>query len=257
MCVGGLSVAVILLTPILAWFKFSIAASLDVSFWGCRYMFMLIYLVFNAGISIFPHTFNFLFFLTDGALLSQLTSLYLYNEMSMTCLLNLLPIFFVLHNHLLVVGIQGFTRDEQAQRLSFVRLIGRHDAVFLFVVYSLFTVLFTLVDTLSKDFRFGVNMWYLGYATYAFARLMEQKKAQGKGLWVVSLMSVAVFTVVYLLTLKNFSVNPHPERTFPLFKPPAPANQTLVGNETLSAFVNETVAAEVSSVVLPSQTSDL
>jgi len=70
MCVGGFSVAVIVLTPILAWFNFSIAASLDVSFWATRYMFMLIYLILNAAISIFPHTFNFLFFLTDGALLS-------------------------------------------------------------------------------------------------------------------------------------------------------------------------------------------
>ncbi len=65
--------------------------------------------------------------------------------------------------------------DELKQKLSFVRLIGRHDAVFLFVVYTLFTVLFTLVDTFSRDFGFAINMWYLGYATYAFARLMEQK----------------------------------------------------------------------------------
>ena len=108
-----------------------------------------------------------------------------------------------------------------------MRLIGRHDAVFLFVVYSLFTVLFTVVDAVSKDFRFGLNLWYIAYAIYAFARLMEQKKAQGKGLWIVSLMSVAVFSAVYLLTMKNFSVNPHPERTFPLFKPPVIVNQTL------------------------------
>jgi hypothetical protein len=103
--VGGASVAVILLTPILSWFNFDIAAKLDTNFWTIRYFTMLLYLIFNAGISIFPHTFNFLFFMSDAVLLSQLTSIYLYNEFSMTCLLNLLPIYFVLHNHLLVDGI--------------------------------------------------------------------------------------------------------------------------------------------------------
>jgi len=165
----------------------------------------------------------------------------------MTCLLNLLPPLFVLHNHLLLAGIQQHTRDEQLQRLSFVRLIGRHDAVFLFVVYSLFTLLFTLVDVFSVDYRFGLNLWYLAYATWAFARLMEQKKSQGKGMWVVSLMSVGVFIGVYLLTMKNFSVNPHPERTFPLFKPPV-FNQTL-GNETINANLTVSIANETSAAV--------
>lgn len=110
--VGALSVAVILLTPFAAWFGAKIASELDVRFWTSRYMVMLAYLLMNATTAVFPHTFNFLFFLSDGVLLSQLTSLYLYNEFSMTCLLNLLPIFFVLHNHLLVDGIQRFVRDE-------------------------------------------------------------------------------------------------------------------------------------------------
>ena len=225
--IGGFSVAVILLTPLAAWFNFKIAANLDTSYWTLRYITMLLYLLMNAAISIFPHSFNFLFFLSDGVLLSQLTSLYLYNEFSMTCLLNLLPMFFVLHNHLLVDGIQQFSRDEQKKRLSFVRLIGRHDSVFLFVVYSMFTLLFTVVDVFSRDYRFGVNLWYLGYATYAFARLMEQKGQMGKGLWTLSFLSVVVYIAVYLSSMKAYSVNPHPERTFPLYVPKMILNATM------------------------------
>lgn len=210
MTVGCLSVAIILMTPLAAWFGIKVAAELDVRFWTTRYLVMLAYLLMNVATAVFPHTFNFLFFLSDGVALSQLTSIYLYNEFSMTCLLNLLPIFFVLHNHLLVNGIQRFVKDEQLKKLTFVRLIGRHDAVFLFVVYTLFTVLFTLVDVFSRDFRFGLNLWYLGYATYAFARLMEQKQSQGKGLWLFSFFSVVIFIAVYLYTMKTFSVNPHP-----------------------------------------------
>lgn len=102
---GVVSVAIILLTPIASWLNYKIAADLDTSYWGGRYLYMLIYLLANGAISVFPHCFNFVFFISDGLILSQLTSVYLYNEFSMTCLLNLLPIFFVLHNHLLVDGI--------------------------------------------------------------------------------------------------------------------------------------------------------
>jgi hypothetical protein len=76
-----------------------------------------------------------------------------------------------------------------------VRLIGRHDAVFLFVIYTLFTFIFTIVDVFSKDYRVAVNMWYIGYGLYAFARLMEQKRSQGFGLKVLSMISVVVFFV--------------------------------------------------------------
>jgi hypothetical protein len=241
--VGGLSAVVILLTPVAAYFGFKVANDLDTSYWTLRYLVMLLYIAMNAGMSIFPHSFNFIFFLSDAVLLSQLTSLYLYNEFSMTCLLNLLPIYFVLHNHLLVDGIQRVVKDEQKQKLTFVRLIGRHDAVFLFVIYTLFTVLFVLVDVFSRDFHFGMNFWYLGYATYAFARLMEHKNAQGKGLWIVSFLSVMVFIAVYLYAMKSYSVNPHPQRTFPLYILKV-LNQTMT-NETAAINVTETATVNV------------
>ena len=76
-----------------------------------------------------------------------------------------------------------------------MRLIGRHDAVFLFVIYTLFTFIFTIVDVFSKDYRVAVNMWYIGYGLYAFARLMEQKRSKGFGLKVLSMISVVVFFV--------------------------------------------------------------
>ena len=123
-------------------------------------------------------------------------------------------------------------------KLTFVRLIGRHDAVFLFVVYSLFTVLFVLVDVFSRDYRFAINFWYLGYATYAFARLMEQKQAQGKGLWTLSIMSLIAFIGIYLYSMYNFSVNPHPDRKFPLYSHEVPTNQT-IANVTLNITASQ------------------
>ena len=110
------------------------------------------------------------------------------------------------------------------------------------MVYTLFTLLFLLVDVFSRDYRFGLNIWYLGYATYAFARLMEHKNAQGRGLWIVSLLSVALFIAVYAYTMWAYAENPHPDRKFPLYIPKVVngTNATMEGNETVG--MNVTIA---------------
>lgn len=241
---GGLSALTILLAPIFSWFDLEVT-QLDTNYWSLRYLTMLVYIIGNAVLSVFPHVHNFLFFVTDGLLLSQLTSLYLYNEFSMSALLSILPVMFVIHNHLLVKGIQSFVKHEQAGKMSFVRLIGRHDAVFLFVIYSLFTTIFTIVDMCASNIAFASNLWYILYALYAFARLMNHKNSQGKWLYRLSLLTVLVFTAVYIWTL-SFQKNPFPERTFPLYLVQnVTANSTEDINVTTNG--NETIIDETSN----------
>jgi hypothetical protein len=48
--------------------------------------------------------------------------------------------------------------------------------------------------------------------------------------------------------MKVFSVNPHPERIFPLYQPPSVANST-ISNETLDA--NITAMINVTAEVAP------
>ena len=108
-------------------------------------------------------------------------------------------------------------------------MIGRHDAVFLFVVYTLFALSFSFVDTVATKYVFAVNFWSLLYALYVFGKLMDNKKI-GK-LWYLSSVSVLVFAAVYTYTLQ-FHENPWPKRTFPLY---SPFNATLIeGNSTES-----------------------
>jgi 1,4-dihydroxy-2-naphthoate octaprenyltransferase len=165
---------------------------------------MLPYIILNGLVSVFPHLKNFSFLITDGVILSQLTSIYLYNEFSMTALLTIMPVLFVLQNHMLVHGIFSFVSDEHEQKLTFVRLIGRHDAVFLFVIYALFIAIFTSVDLFSTgDLHFAANFWYVPYALYAFAKLMDHKQSSSKIFWALSLLSVFTFIGVYLYTIKH------------------------------------------------------
>ena len=236
--IGGIfavpSILVTLLTPILAWFNFQFTL-LDTSYWTLRYLIMLPYIILNALSSVFPHLKNFAFLITDGVILSQLTSIYLYNEFSMNALLTIMPVLFVLQNHMLVDGIFSFVQDEHEQRLTFVRLIGRHDAVFLYVIYGIFIAIFTSVDLFSTgELRFAANFWYVPYALYAFAKLMDHKQSSSKFFWTLSLLSVIAFVGIYLFTIK-YHVVPFPDRVFPLY---APTNATMIGNDTVS--LNET-----------------
>lgn len=160
---------------------------------------MFFYIAFNIAINVFPLVNNFMFFLSDGLILSQLTSLYLFNEFSMSALLTIMPILFVIQNHGLIKGIKNFARDETNQKLSFVRLIGRHDAVYLFVIYTLFTLLFNMVDTFASSYIFIVNLWYTLYALYVFGKLMDNKKIHS--LKYFSFLSILLYGAVYFYTL--------------------------------------------------------
>lgn len=90
-----ITVLTFLLTPVLAWFDAEIT-QIECSYYTRRYVLMALYIIFNVLISVFPLVNNFMFFLSDGLILSQITTLYMFNEFSMTCLLSILPVLFVL-----------------------------------------------------------------------------------------------------------------------------------------------------------------
>ena len=97
-CTITLTIIVILIgvfTPILAYFDFEIT-HIKTDFWTLRYFAMFFYILFNVLINIFPLVNNFLFFISDGFILSQITCLYLANEFSITCFLSIAPVLFVI-----------------------------------------------------------------------------------------------------------------------------------------------------------------
>lgn len=96
-------------------------------------------------------------------------------------------------------------------------MIGRHDATFLFVIYSLFTFLFNMVDFFCHSYYFGINFWYLVYAYCSFEKLMESKNISLVFKW-ISFFSVLIYTAGYCYSL-TFLENPFPNREYPLYNP--------------------------------------
>ena len=105
------SVLTCLLSPILSWMNYKMY-HLQTSYFTLRYIWMFFYILFNILINVFPLVNNFLFFMSDGIILSQLTTLYMYNEFSMSCFLTIIPVLFVIQNHHLIRGIANFAKDE-------------------------------------------------------------------------------------------------------------------------------------------------
>ena len=105
-----LTALIFLLVPILAMSGVSFV-EVPSDFNKTRYTYSFFYVCFNILICALPLFNHFMFFLADGIFLSQITSIYLYNELSMTCLLSILPLLFVVQNHMLVRGIKHYSSD--------------------------------------------------------------------------------------------------------------------------------------------------
>jgi len=64
-----------------------------------RHVYQFLYILINILICVFPLVNNFAFFISDSIILSQLTSIYMANEHSMSALLASLPIMFAVQGH--------------------------------------------------------------------------------------------------------------------------------------------------------------
>ena len=72
----AIDVMLILIMPLFAYFNFQVTA-LESDYWTQRYMLLLIYMVLEA----FPFGAidNFVLLMADGIILSQITSVYMFN----------------------------------------------------------------------------------------------------------------------------------------------------------------------------------
>ena len=126
-------------------------------------------------------------------------------------------------------------------------MIGRHDATFLFVIYSLFTFLFNVVDFFAHSYYFGINFWYLIYAYCTFESLMESKTISW-GFKLISFISVILYTAGYCYSM-TFLDNPTKNRLYPLYDPNrniTEGNSTTNGTMGINSTMgNETVGHEL------------
>lgn len=65
----GFTLLIVFVTPFASYFNFKIT-HMQTDYWTKRYFLMFVYILFNVLINVFPLVNNFLFFLSDGVILS-------------------------------------------------------------------------------------------------------------------------------------------------------------------------------------------
>lgn len=158
--------------PMLTWFNYQITV-LNTDFWTMRFALIMVYIVLEN----FPFGAidNFVLLVADGIVLSQLVSIYLFNMLSMKCILFLLPPLFMLFSLKQLFDVMLY-ENEKGKKTNFVRLIGIHDTLYLVLMFGLVILIISMIDAFAHDWLHLVNCLYLPFfAVYTANRVMDDK----------------------------------------------------------------------------------
>jgi hypothetical protein len=144
---------------------------------------------------------NFVLLMADGIVLSQIASVYMFNQFSMRCILCLIPVLFMLFSCKQVFDILLY-ENEKGKKTNFVRLMGVHDSLYLILVFSLVVATLSTIDAIAHDWLFLLNCLYVPFfAMYTANRMMDdkqQKLAQSNCFAFQVFFTTLVFISLYL-----------------------------------------------------------
>ena len=214
-------VIAIVFLPILAWYDIGIA-SLATNYWTQRYLLLLLYMIIE--LFPFPAIDNFSTLIADGLLLSQITSIYMYNTTSLKLTLSLVPVHFMVFS-----GKQAFDvllyELEKKHKSTFVRLLGVHDTLYLILIFSLVIGVTSTIDAFTSDWLCLLNWFYLAWAIYSVNRMMDEKpsKLQQSNCFTFNLVFMTtVFSALYLFIQFQVHATKEPltadRLSYPLYK---------------------------------------
>lgn len=202
-----IGVSLVLTWPILTWFNFSMTA-LNTDFWTSRFLLILVYIVLEN----FPFGAidNFVLLVADGIVLSQIVSIYLFNMVSMKCILFLIPPLFMLFSLKQIFDVMLY-KNEKGRKSNFVRLIGIHDTLYLVLMFAGVILIMSMIDAFAHDWLHLVNCLYLPFfAIYTANRLMDEKMeklAKNNCFAFQVLISTFVFIGLYLFVQLTIAEN--------------------------------------------------
>jgi hypothetical protein len=205
-------------TPVFAYWGANFT-KLESDYWTTRYLYQGAYLLIRHAP--FPAIDDMKTLIGDGVLLPQIVSMYMVNEISLELLIiNVIPLLIWL-NRKFALQIMIFQK-EPTHKSTFVRLLGQHDSIFLILIFSLMVGVTNLLDALTFNWLYALNLTCVVFMLYVFQRLMEEKQTKLANSYlpgIVIFFSI-FFIVLYLSVLAVCAHEvPKPVRNYPLFKP--------------------------------------
>jgi hypothetical protein len=205
-------------TPIFAYWEFAFTM-VDTDYWTVRYLYTGTYLVIRHVPYLAVDDMKTL--IADGVLLPQVISIYMFNEISLELMvINVLPVLIWL-NRKFALQIMIFQK-EPTVKSTFVRLLGQHDTIFLILIFSFMVGITNLLDALTFNWLYSLNLTYVIFILYVFQRLMEEKQQKLANSYLAGIVIFfsLFFIVLYLSVLAVCAHEvPKPVRNYPLFKP--------------------------------------
>jgi len=203
--------------PVAAWYNFEFTL-VDTDYWSVRYFYYLLYII-TSNLRI-PSLDSAQMLFCEGFMVSQITCVLWYNELSLSCCLFCLTPWLLIQNAKIALDLMMYEK-EPGKKTTFVRLIGAHDSIFIILVYSAMMIFTSIVDSLAYGRDHLLNLLYLPFCLYLFNRLMDEKAEKLARSWLpllVVIMTLAALSIYFFTQLKTKDSFPIQERSFPLYK---------------------------------------
>ena len=155
----------------------------------------------NIGLQKFVPTLrNFLNILNLCVLLPFLTSLYVFDEISMYPFLSMLPCYLTLIAHDFLRGALRFETYKTRGYSNFITIIGRHDALFLYTLVAMFIFVYNLIDTFTQAYEIGFNLWFLFFSFYCVNLAIDEKIKETYALQIKSRIATLSYITIFVFT---------------------------------------------------------
>jgi len=147
---------------------------------------------------------DFWYFIADTIFLSQICSIFLMDQANFSVFNSFTPIVLAILSFLLIRGLSINSADKS--RLCLVKTIGKHDAVFLILLYALVVLVLSVIDFFFDSYWAALGAIFFLHALIIFPGLMENKYGVA---YVTSLLLVVGMAVLQSF-LMHSTPNPYP-----------------------------------------------
>ena len=138
-----------------------------------KHMFIVLYVLIQIinGTNLGEMSQDFWYFLADTLIFTQICM----NECNFSIFNSFTPIILAILSFLLVRGLSANHNDKS--RLCLVKTIGKHDAVFLILLYSLVVLILSAIDFFANSYYGALGIVFFLHSLIIFPGLMENRYA--------------------------------------------------------------------------------
>lgn len=217
------------------YFTFSVSADRDI-FWR-RKIFEVVYVLMQIvnGTNLGEMSQDFWYFLADCLMGVQLYTIYFKDEFNYSVFNSFTPILLAVLTFLLVKGllVNHYNKDTPCM----VKTIGKHDAIFLILVYAFVSFLIYTIDFFANTYWAALGFIYVLHNIIIFPSLMESKL-------VVPLITSALF--VFLVTALQVFIMRHTPNPYPRAASTGAEGQNMSPPHNLMSFIASAIQCSLS-----------